>query len=120
MRVSVPATSYIATLPITFIAWWFLESPRLILKILTFIFELSIHQLGYTSLFKTFFKPWKSEYRKGLVRFSIFMGMVIKGFMIFIETLIILFLLIVEFFAFIFWIFLPFLVVLGIYASLFT
>lgn len=29
-------------------------------------------------MLKTFFRPWKNEYRKGLVGFSIFMGMVFK------------------------------------------
>jgi len=41
--------------------------------------------LGVFSLplmLKTFFKPWKNEYREGLVGFSIFMGVVIKSLFI--------------------------------------
>jgi hypothetical protein len=34
-------------------------------------------------MFKTFFKPWKNEYREGLVGFSIVMGMVMKSLFIF-------------------------------------
>ncbi len=120
MRVSITATSYITVLPVTFITWWFLESPKLIFKILTFIFAFVAHQLGYKSLFKTFFKPWKNEYREGLVRFSIFMGMVIKSLLIVIDTVILLVLLISEVFIIVIWVLLPFIVLWGMYASFFA
>ena len=120
MRTAVPASSYIATLPVTFFSWWFLESPKVVYKILYFIFTSVVHQLGYKSLFKTFFKPWKNEYREGLVGFSVIMGMAIKGLLIFIETFIILFLIIVLVPLLIAWVLLPGLVLWGIYVGLFT
>jgi hypothetical protein len=120
MRTAVPATSYIVSSPIIFISWWFLESPKIIFKILYFFFAATVHQLGYKSLFKTFFKPWKNEYRKGLVGFSVIMGIAIKSLLIFVESFLILFLLIVETAFFIFWVILPFIVLWGIYAGLFT
>lgn len=47
-------------------------------------------------LIKTFFRPLKNEYRQGLVVFSVVFGMVVKSFLIFITTLILLFLILVE------------------------
>lgn len=41
-------------------------------------------------LVRTFFKPWKNEYREGLVGFSIGMGMFIKTFAIVANLVIIL------------------------------
>ena len=120
MRSAVPSTSYIVTLPVTFLIWWFIESPKIIYKILYFIFASVVHQLGYKSLFKTFFKPWKNEYREGLVGFSVVMGIAIKTLLIFVESLAILFLLLIIIPVFIVWTLLPFLVLWGIYVGLFT
>ena len=47
-------------------------------------------------LVKTFFKPWKNEYREGLVAFSIGMGMFIKIFVIFVDLLLFIALFLVE------------------------
>jgi hypothetical protein len=47
-------------------------------------------------MIRTFFKPWKNEYRKGLVGFSIFMGMVFKTMLIVADLVIFSFLLIFE------------------------
>ena len=120
MRTGVPAKSYIATLPVTFFTWWFLESPKIIYKILYFTFVSVVHQLGYKSLFKTFFKPWKNEYREGLVGFSVVMGIAIKTLLIFVESFVILFLLVVTIPIFISWVLLPFLVLWGVYVGLFA
>jgi len=47
-------------------------------------------------MFKTFFKPWKNEYREGLVGFSIVMGMIIKSLFIFADLCLFAGLLLVE------------------------
>ncbi|MBI2613823.1 MAG: hypothetical protein HYW62_03545 [Candidatus Levybacteria bacterium] len=47
-------------------------------------------------LIRTYFKPWKNEYRKGLVVFSIAMGMSIKTFVIIADLLLFAALLIFE------------------------
>lgn len=68
--------------PFIFLKFWYLEAP---LNILRFFASLDKAFLGVFSLplmLKTFFRPWKNEYRQGLVRFSIFMGMVIKSLFI--------------------------------------
>lgn len=47
-------------------------------------------------MLKTFFRPWKNEYREGLVRFSIFMGIAFKSLFIFVGLFAFVFLLIFE------------------------
>jgi len=120
MQPAVSASAYLATLPIEFLRFWFLENPKLTWRVLSFIFAATVHQLGYQSLFKTFFQPWKNEYREGLEKFSLFMGIFIKSILILVDTIIILLLLAVEAAAFIFWVFLPVIAIWGIYVGLFT
>jgi hypothetical protein len=65
-------------LPINILKFWYLEAP---ISLLSFFLSLNKAFLGLFSLplmIQTFFRPWKNEYRKGLVGFSIFMGMIIK------------------------------------------
>ena len=55
--------------------------------------------LGVFSLslmLKTFFKPWKNEYREGLVGFSIFMGMAVKSLFILADLVLLIGLIIFE------------------------
>jgi len=70
-------------LPLDILKFWYIEAP-----ILLFFYIVSLNKafFGLFSLplmLRTFFKPWKNEYRKGLVGFSRFMGMIIKTFFIF-------------------------------------
>lgn len=70
------------SLPLQIIRFWYLEAPKNILK---FFVSLNKNFLGVFSLplmVKTFFRPWKNEYRDGLVRFAIFMGIAIKSLFI--------------------------------------
>jgi hypothetical protein len=72
----------ILLLPLDILKFWYLEAP---LNILRFFASLNKAFLGVVSLplmLKTFFKPWKNEYREGLIGFSIFMGIVIKSLFI--------------------------------------
>jgi len=55
--------------------------------------------LGVVSLplmLKTFFKPWKNEYREGLIGFSIFMGIAIKSLFILADLVLIVSLILTE------------------------
>lgn len=74
-------------LPIDFLKFWYIDAP---LGIITYFssFNRAFLQLFSLPLFiKTFFKPLKNEYRKGLVGFSIGMGIVIKTGLIFVDVL---------------------------------
>jgi len=69
-------------LPIEILKFWYLEAPVLLF---TYLLSLNKAFFGLFSLplmFRTFFKPWKNEYREGLIGFSRFMGMIIKTFFI--------------------------------------
>lgn len=46
--------------------------------------------LSFPALLRTFFKPLKSEYREGLVLFSIFMGIIIKSIILIVSAIILL------------------------------
>ncbi|MEK9176340.1 MAG: hypothetical protein AAB520_02785, partial [Patescibacteria group bacterium] len=66
--------SFYLSLPFLFLKFWFLEAP---LKLTKYFFSLNHAALQILSLplmIRTFFKPLKNEYRKGLVAFSIGMG----------------------------------------------
>jgi hypothetical protein len=68
--------------PFIFLKFWYLEAP---LNMLRFFASLNKAFFGVFSLplmIKTFFRPWKNEYREGLVGFSIIMGMVMKSLFI--------------------------------------
>jgi hypothetical protein len=68
--------------PFIFLKFWYLEAP---LNMLRFFASLNKAFFGVFSLLlmiKTFFRPWKNEYRDGLVGFSIVMGMIMKSLFI--------------------------------------
>ncbi|MBI4080464.1 MAG: hypothetical protein HY430_01705 [Candidatus Levybacteria bacterium] len=74
-------TAYIG-LPVAFLRYWYIDAPK---EILLFFDSLNtaFFQLFSLPLFlKTFFKPIKNEYRKGLVGFSLGMGIGIKTVLI--------------------------------------
>jgi hypothetical protein len=93
--------------PLIFLKFWYLEAP---LNILRFFASLNKAFFGVFSLplmFKTFFKPWKNEYREGLVGFSIIMGMVMKSLFIFADLFLFAGLLLVEIGLFLIFLILP-------------
>lgn len=74
--------NFYLSLPLMFLQFWFIESP---VKMLAFFSALNRAFSRFFSLnlfIRTFFKPWKNEYRKGLVGFSIAMSMFFKSIMI--------------------------------------
>lgn len=73
--------------PLIFLKFWYLEAP---LNILRFFASLNKAFFGVFSLplmVKTFFRPWKNEYREGLVGFSIVMGIIMKSLFIFADLI---------------------------------
>lgn len=69
-------------LPFNILKFWYLEAP---VALLIYFFHLNkafFHLFSLSLMLRTFFKPWKNEYRKGLIRFSIFMGMAFKSMFI--------------------------------------
>jgi hypothetical protein len=116
-----PALSlYLAKLPFEFLHWWFLEAPITLLKILKFIFLAFVHLFSFKELFTTFFRPWKNEYREGLVRTAILVGVVFKSILIFFELFLFSVLLIIEGFIFLTWVSLPLLALLSLYGTIFA
>lgn len=97
----------VVSFPFTFLKFWFFEAP---LSLISFFgsFNHAFFQLfSLPLLVKTYFKPWKNEYREGLVGFSIGMGMFIKTFIIIADSLLLLALLLVELFFIISFLLLP-------------
>lgn len=88
--------SALFSLPIYFLKFWYLETPS---KMLDYFLSLNqaFFQLFSLPLFvRTFFQPLKNEYRKGLVGFSLGMGIGVKLCLIFIDLLLFLLLLLME------------------------
>jgi hypothetical protein len=94
-------------LPFLILKFWYLEAP---VNILRFFASLNKAFFGVFSLplmVKTFFRPWKNEYRQGLVGFSIIMGMVMKSLFIFADLLLLILLILSEAVMFIIFLSLP-------------
>ena len=83
-------------LPLVFLKFWFVESPKSLLVFFGSLNSAFLQLFSLPLLIKTFFKPWKNEYRKGLVGFSIAMGIFIKTFIIIVDILLFFTLLIFE------------------------
>jgi hypothetical protein len=69
--------------PLIFLKFWYLEAPVNILKFFASLNKAFFGVFSLPLMIKTFFKPWKNEYREGLVGFSIVMGMAMKSLFIF-------------------------------------
>lgn len=82
--------------PLIFLKFWFLEAPRGLIAFFASLNNAFLQLFSLSLLVKTFFKPWKNEYRKGLVGFSIAMGMFVKTFVIIADVFLLLALLIFE------------------------
>jgi hypothetical protein len=116
-----PAVSiYLAKLSIEFFRWWYIEAPVTLLKILRWVFAAFAHLFSFKELFTTFFKPWKNEYREGLVRTAIFIGAFMKSLIIIFDVFILSLILALEIVAFAIWLALPALAIFLLYGAIFT
>lgn len=69
-----------------FVVFWFVLSPKNLIAFFSSFNSAFLQLFSLPLLLKTFFRPWKNEYRQGLVGFSIAMGMFIKTFVILADT----------------------------------
>ena len=95
------------TLPISIVKFWYLEAPLLLISYFLSLNRVFLNAFSLPLMLKTFFRPWKNEYREGLVRFSIFMGIVIKTLFIISDLFLLLLLIIIEFIIFLCFLTLP-------------
>ncbi len=83
-------------LPLQFLKFWFWSAPLELLGFFGSLNNAFLQLFSLPLLIKTYFKPWKNEYRKGLIGFSIGMGMFVKTFVIIVDIIILLALLLLE------------------------
>lgn len=87
---------YLTTLPLTLLRFWFLEAPIGLIGFFGSLNKAFLQLFSLPLLVRTYFKPWKNEYREGLVGFSIGMAMFIKSIVIIVDIVLLLSLLLVE------------------------
>lgn len=88
-------TAYLL-LPYYFFVFWFVEAPREILLFFASLNKAFFQLFSLPLLLRTFFHPLKNEYRKGLVGFSIGMGIAIKSMLIIANLVLLIPLLLIE------------------------
>jgi hypothetical protein len=98
-------------LPFIFLKYWFIEAPRGLILFFSSLNNAFLNLFSLPLVIKTYFKPWKNEYRQGLVGFSIGMGIFIKTFVILTDILVFLALLFIEFLIIVSFIAWPFLTI---------
>jgi hypothetical protein len=76
--------------------FWFYEGPVGLIQYFSSFNTAFLKFFSFQLLARTYFKPWKNEYRQGLVGFSIGMGMVIKSFILLMDLAILVVFLFVE------------------------
>lgn len=87
---------YILSLPLIFLRFWFLEVPIALISFFGSLNNAISQLLSIKEFLYTFFNPVKNEYRKGLVLFSIVMGMIIKSILLVFDATVLITLLIAE------------------------
>lgn len=90
----------IILLPVNILMFWYLEAPLALLKYFFSFNKAFLSLFSLPLMIRTFFRPFKNEYRKEFVKFSIFMGMVFKTIIIAGDIVMFLGLILVEVFAF--------------------
>lgn len=87
---------FLVYLPLSFVKFWFLELPVGLLSYFSALNKAYFQLFSLPLLIKTYFRPWKNEYREGLVGFSIAMGMFVKTCVIAAELVLFVFLMAIE------------------------
>ncbi len=83
-------------LPLLFLKFWYIDAPLRIVKYFFSVNHAVLQILSLPLMIKTFFQPLKNEYRKGLVAFSIGMGIFVKTILILVDLIIYLFVILTE------------------------
>jgi len=91
-----------------FLKFWFFESPVALFKFFVSLNGAFFRLFSLPLLLRTFFKPLKNEYRQGLVKFSIVMGIVVKSVLITADLVMLCLLLFIEISIFVAYVFFPF------------
>ena len=79
------------SLPLLFLKFWYIDAPLRLVKYFFSVNHAVLQILSLPIMVRTFFKPLKNEYRKGLVVFSIGMGIFVKTILIFVDVVAFLF-----------------------------
>lgn len=106
------------SLPFLFLKFWYLEAPIRLIKYFMSINHAVLEILSLPLMIRTFFKPLKNEYRKGLVLFSVVMGIFIKSVFIIMDTILFLALIFFEISFLAFFIWWPLLTILILFINL--
>lgn len=88
--------SFYLTMPIALFKFWYVEAPSEMLGFFASLNNSFFQLFSLPLLLQTFFQPIKNEYRKGLVGFSIGMGIAIKSVFILADIIMLLLLIIFE------------------------
>ncbi len=99
-------------LPLAFLRFWFFEAPAEIYGYFASLNHAFFQTFALTLFIKTFFKPLKNEYRKGLVGFSRAMGIFVKSLFIVADLIILIPMLLIELIVLIGFIALPLMTIL--------
>lgn len=79
-----------------FLQFWFVQAPLGLIIFFQSFNNAFLKLFSFQLLTRTFFKPWKNEYREGLVGFSIIMGMILKSMVIVFDLFILMVLVLFE------------------------
>ncbi len=86
-------------LAIDFMKFWYIDAPKGLIDYFSSLNASFLKLFSLRLLLATFFKPWKNEYRQGLVGFSMIMGMAIKSMIIAFDLIVFFVLVVCEIFA---------------------
>ncbi len=103
--------NFYLSIPQLFIKFWYFETPIRLFKLFVDINHSVLQILSLPLIIRTFFKPLKNEYRKGLVAFSIGMGIVVKTALIFVDLVILGFIVFLEILVFMLFVWWPFIAI---------
>ncbi|HLD01811.1 MAG TPA: hypothetical protein VJC10_02945 [Patescibacteria group bacterium] len=86
----------LTALPRDFLHFWYIEAPATLITFFVSVNKAFFQLFSLPLLLRTFFQPLKNEYRQGLVRFSIVMGIIVKSCLITVNLLLLVILISIE------------------------
>lgn len=87
---------FVLSLPFVFLRFWYIEAPVGLVRYFSSLNRAFLQLFSLPLFIKTFFQPLKNEYRKGLVGFSIGMGIVVKSAFILVDIMLFILLLSIQ------------------------